>query len=846
MSDTVFAALSWDILAVWLPVAATAAVALCSAVLIRRDRYRRKLALLPSPEAERIRSLAAGGALRPEEAEKLLAECNALPEVRERSPLPDLPLKLVSVSGRIYSTMKFVMLPGTAAAFYVLHLCAASPGFRGSYEFHGEKLPLFAAAAGAVLLLALFEFIASVKILHGSIAARNFLIFSWIVNFALVRAMLSPFDSPLYFIPTAACGAYALYVLLLRRGAVRKIAAGRPETGRGAKAGAALLAAAALAFGLCAFSARSNSLYERFATASNFSSATSDGANYARFEKLLLIQGTPDGETLKLCELLAAGLKADPGTVCEIRRFGGPVPTDDLLRTLPVLVTRETYTPPAPLPGIIRKHLPDSLFPAGPAPDREDTLRGLAGKMKRNFCFRVETITGAGSSSFFYKGLQLTDGAVSFSGTFLAGTSNPEMADRSIGRVAGMAVKALNSLWEKRRATSGIRLPEIRLPEPEPAGLDFSAFSGVERIFTGRSPQYGVLAAFRFELPENRDGFERLVASLEKQGFRRPESYAGIGRFNLKKGDGRTIGGDVLVTLCVPEENAVTGTLNSRRPHGLLLYSSGKALKNAETPDLEFLKRFAESDLRSFALAGGLRFLPEPEMRKAFGKLLATEPLNRREKLHLFGRVSGGKARRALGPAYDAFFRQLAEEILADFADPGCMGAVESLLFYTGEAPEQQEFLLTRLAPIRETLRLPETPGPDGLHTLKSLIRRSPLLPSRLLLDIEIPGRPPLRVAAALTGLPDGTFKVEMSGMSHSGLSREELGRYKCDISHIILSRSGGEWMSGWSSNGPRHSGREESILPDRPRPGEAVIRLQPDEAASGYLIGIAWNPDKK
>ena len=146
--------LLWNLLAVWLPGAAVGAMIVCTVLLIRRDRYCRKLALAESPEAAEIRALAASGAVTPEEAGKLLAGCNALPAVRETSPLPVLPLKLVSAFGRIYSTMKIVMLAGVFAAFRAVHLAASAPGFRGEYEYRAENLPLLLGVSGAVLILA--------------------------------------------------------------------------------------------------------------------------------------------------------------------------------------------------------------------------------------------------------------------------------------------------------------------------------------------------------------------------------------------------------------------------------------------------------------------------------------------------------------------------------------------------------------------------------------------------------------------------------------------------------------------------------------------------------------------
>ena len=132
MNNLIINILRWDLLTIWLPAAVIAVAAFWTAILIRRDRYQRKLTLLPSPEEQRIRTLVATGAIDSRDAETLLAGCHVLPEVRESVPLPDLPLKLVSAFGRIYSVMKIVMLAGVAATIGALELYLNNPD---DYQF---------------------------------------------------------------------------------------------------------------------------------------------------------------------------------------------------------------------------------------------------------------------------------------------------------------------------------------------------------------------------------------------------------------------------------------------------------------------------------------------------------------------------------------------------------------------------------------------------------------------------------------------------------------------------------------------------------------------------------------
>lgn len=120
---------------------------------------------------------------------------------------------------------------------------------------------------------------------------------------------------------------------------------------------------------------------------------------------------------------------------------------------------------------------------------------------KDPLCFRLETLTGSHSASFRHKGILIPEGGLSFNGTFLAG---PAWAGRRrpLDRLAVQMVRSLRPLRQKRSEEPGIRLPELPLPEVFPVEADFSEFPGLVRLFTGHSLQYGVLAVYRFDLPD--------------------------------------------------------------------------------------------------------------------------------------------------------------------------------------------------------------------------------------------------------------------------------------------------------------------------------------------------------
>ena len=243
-------------------------------------------------------------------------------------------------------------------------------------------------------------------------------------------------------------------------------------------------------------------------------------------------------------------------------------------------------------------------------------------------------------------------------------------------------------------------------------------------------------------------------------------------------------------------------------------------------------------------MLGGIRWLSAADRRATFAAVLQSGPLSLTEKLIIWQYLAWQKSPE---PEFDRFFHTLATEVLDDFAHPDYLAKINTLLDSTKKFPEKQAFLLERLAPVRERIKLPATPGENGIVTAKHRIRRTPLLPSRLLLEIEIPGKPLLRIAAGLTELSDKTLKAEVTGISMTGLSRQELSSHSFQSSYVRFGAAG-NWQNIGSSQGRRFDAIQNSSLPSGgpPESGKLNFHLQFDETASEYVIGIAWNPEKK
>ena len=401
--------------------------------------------------------------------------------------------------------------------------------------------------------------------------------------------------------------------------------------------------------------------------------------------------------------------------------------------------------------------------------------------------------------------------------------------------MAELVLKQWRDYREKQHARPRVKLPAYLETEATPfqLELDLAALPEAKPLFFGRGKHLEAVARYRFAPPRTPEAQQELIRALEAQGFVPDPQTAGgdVRRF--------TRGLAIALELHLPEPQSLSGAEAFRVFDGELLYR--RARFSDEKVDLSFLRRFAADDPRACALLGGLRFLPEAERRKSFAALRREGALSQAEKLLIWTSLSSLKP---LDPEVEDFFYDLAREVLDDFGNPDYLTRVDVLLTSTAKLPEKQSFLLERLAPIRERIELPALPEAEGLVSLTRRIRRVPWCPSRLLLELEVPGKPPLRVAAGLTTLPNQTVKVETGSSNTAGISRRELSGKWFQENYIFLSRIQ-TWWRRESSVMELEPGRSPRVpLPSRsPEPGEVVFRLHFDGAASEYVIDVIWNP---
>ena len=185
------------------------------------EKRRRKISLQLSPESKEIDELYRTGKISEEEAGKLKRNANALPEVKEDYPLPDIHLRLTAALAKVFSLLKIILILSNVFIFYLIWRMPTGEGVVKT--LHTSNGCFLAIIYCSIVILSIMQFIASIYLCKGGLLSRKYLNFIWIVDLVILPLVLLK-NSFLYFIPAVPLAAYSIWVLYLRKNAGDKIA----------------------------------------------------------------------------------------------------------------------------------------------------------------------------------------------------------------------------------------------------------------------------------------------------------------------------------------------------------------------------------------------------------------------------------------------------------------------------------------------------------------------------------------------------------------------------------------------------------------------------------------------
>ncbi len=152
---------------------------------------------------------------------------------KEQHSLAGIHLRVVGGLNVFCALFKIVVIITTTILFAGLFkginpMVSGGLNFTKNYESnHGAIIIIFFAL---IIILSIFEFIAGLKVVNGSIKARNFLIFSWIFNCFVINFMPLFCYGNIYYFLVMMIAIYALWVLTFRKNAQKEISSKAKES----------------------------------------------------------------------------------------------------------------------------------------------------------------------------------------------------------------------------------------------------------------------------------------------------------------------------------------------------------------------------------------------------------------------------------------------------------------------------------------------------------------------------------------------------------------------------------------------------------------------------------------
>ena len=806
-----------------LMMAATAGLVLWK---VRKEHYGEKISLEPSPEERKLRELAEQGRIRSEEADRLLEQCNALPEIRKDAPEPDLSLKLASLISRIYALTKIVFLVCGALSLGAITVPDLPVGNLAISPAGSREVVLFLFLVFLILLGSVLEWIAAGKVCRGSFAARNILIALWILDFAAGNFLFAG-HSILYLILSAGCGIFCLHVLLFRKDAVSKVTFRHAEPSLRVRYGFGILAAAALVFGIAA---SGPGLFTLLPSLNYHTSSFSRLDRQPEWKELLLIQGSSDAETLEVIRKIAENLKKTQTLPCRIQTFQESAATGNANTTLPVLIFRGTLSEPKPL--TIR--IPS--FGGIKTPDTKAPLTRLF-KGKHSLTFGFRSLNSNDFHAIFHKGLNLPPPGLHFHGSSAVSSGS---ARRRIELAAEGISKRLAEILRNTE-----NLPKVRFPEEEIGPFPPSLFSRIpewknqQPIYRAQGIGIRLCEAYRFERSEYQKDVRKISGILAMLGFSQKEHWDNnILLFEKPKGPG---GDREQIHLYLPDPaNKPFLSLKVHPDFGILFHEVLSAPESK--PDTAFLERFRKNDPRSFVLARGLSTLNGETLNRTFDTFLARKDLSYKDRIYLLESLDRRK-RQMLAGRYTDFFRAMADETLADRKNPAYSTRVERLfhiLRFSDSPASERTWLLRRLGADCVTLRIPSRAVSPGNEIRIEGRHKVPYLGNSVLfLNLEFEnGNPPIFFCFSILPKGNNRFQTHCNGVTSQMEAYADLKDRTGSLSEWKLIGNGltKQWLrSRGITGGP------PADFP--PKPGEIRILLVPEPMENCYMFQVRHLP---
>ncbi|QSH42482.1 hypothetical protein P0136_02530 [Lentisphaerota bacterium ZTH] len=336
-------------------------------ILVLNEKRRRQLELKPATENDEIENLLKDKKISEYQARALKDATNALPEVVEKYPLPDIHLRLTSALAKTYSLLKIILIFSTV--LLLLYIVKVPTEINAAKTIHtdGESW-FFLTLYFLIIILSIAQFTASIKVTRGSVRSKNVLLAIWLFDLLLLPLVLHS-SSIVYQTTAVATAAYSIWVLAWRKNAAAYLRFNAVPGSFKYKLMLIAVFATCVAFGVYFVNYRFSYTYscsgnENYST---FSAATVDGC--IKLDKLAVVATSSDRETAELTELIVQKLRVElPALRVELLSYKDSFKTGEVNFDLFLLVSRAELIPSDREKGqeIIKRLLAKDQLPDSP------------------------------------------------------------------------------------------------------------------------------------------------------------------------------------------------------------------------------------------------------------------------------------------------------------------------------------------------------------------------------------------------------------------------------------------------------------------------------------------------
>ena len=584
---------------VYFPLILLLTLLLVTIIMALLEKRRRKLKLIESEAELRINELLQDNVIDEAEAAKLKQAANALPEVKEEYPLPDIHLRLTSALAKTYSLLKILLLISSCVVICMIyrvgHNAPSSANIK--YSFKAENLPLLLIFIGLFFILSIVQFVASIKLTRGGIISRRIISFIWLFDLAFLASAMINSNRFVYSAVAILACLYTLWVLYFRRGAGERIAFGAGDAPPKLKALLSVMLMLSLVSGIFFVKSQYNVQYSCSSTATNSRSSfsSSRGNYFSNIRCIAIIPSKNETDTVTMAKGFYESLKKQlPEFEFKYIDYGN-TPSDGKLKyDLFAFVSKaEVIKPP-------RKEFPP--MPKGVLQDLEKSMRiplNASGMPMSDNSISLDIyVKGRFDTSFCYshKGSLRLPMVGEISGSIIVSSDMSGCSkEAAIEKCIGQAVQKFTEQLRKEADFISLDLPDYLLAEFKEQSFDRINFlKNAWRIGSFRNTEFENFTVFMFPLEKDlKKQRSAIIMELEREGWKRDKEIRYDGSMKFSKGD-KNYSSEPFITVIMPKvidesKNNIIYEPEAKREFGLLAcaYPNLRKYSNLDAKKLE-------------------------------------------------------------------------------------------------------------------------------------------------------------------------------------------------------------------------------------------------------------------